>query len=257
MKKTIFAAAALVIFGLAGTAQAENNFSGSVDVGVFSDYVYSTSGQTLHDHSVIQPSLLVNYDPWNVYAMVWSSYSPRGGFDSDLGDEVDWVFGIVREYGGVTLDLSYAYLDLVKQWESEGDLHAVVLHMDFPAVYGFNPYLKIEGNLPEDKDILDGGLMWRAGASYDLKTDKVVPGVFGDNTITLDASLAGHDGAFGTEPEFVSSAKLSFFTTYNFEKFSITPEINFQKQLDKNIDEGGMTEDKVWLGVTMSVPFNF
>jgi len=251
MKKTVIGLCLMSFFGFATTAQAEVKVSGSLDIAYYSDYIGAISGQNIYDHSVFQQSLLVNFAPANIYAMVWSSYSPRGGFDSDFGDEVDWVIGITRSYFGVDFDLSYTYYDLYDIGDNDGDLHGIFLVMDFPQIISLNPYLKIECDIPFDNEILDGGLTYRFGASYDLEFSET----FGSRIVTFDASIAGHDGAYGTEPELISSGKLAISTTFNLWKVNVTPEVSLQERFDKNVENGGMTQSKVWYGIKCCLPF--
>lgn len=106
----------------------------------------------------------------------------------------------------------------------------------------------MEKDIPVDKEILEGGLIYKAGIQYNIDFPKLT-------TINLNTSLSGHDGAYGKRSEIVSSAKLAISSTFKLWEINITPEVNFQKRLGYKSRDGGMTEDKIWYGVNCSLPF--
>lgn len=225
----------------------EMKFSGSLDIGYFSHYV-GWPGTTVYDDSVFQQSIGATLDPLGLYVKAWSSYSPKNGFNSDFGDEIDYIIGIYQKFGKIGVDVSYTFYNMYNMNNTTGDLHALVLHIDSPEILFVKPYLTLENDIPVDKEILEGGFIYRAGVKYNINLPK-------SQIIDLNVSFSGHDGAFGKRTETVSSAKLAISSTFQLWKVAITPTVNFQKRLGYKPRDGGMTEDKIWYGVNCSVPF--
>lgn len=222
------------------------SLDGTLDFRYSSKYM-GGAGQILYDHHVLQKDVMFSVEPIGLYGVVWSSYSPRNGINQDFGDEIDFILGISSPVWKLEMDLSYSYYNCYDINDTEGDLHALVLVTDFPEIYHLKPYLKLERDVPFDEDILPGGFIYRLGAEYDLQLGKI---------FSFDVSLAGHDGAFGTKKETISSSRLSLSTVFNWGNVEIVPSIDFQKCLGKDIEDGGMTEDKIWYGISISIPFS-
>lgn len=248
MKKILLAvlAVATLFFSVNSNAAEEPKFSVALDAAYYSHYVGEISGNVSHDNSVFQQSVTLTHNPSGIYALVWNSYSPKGGVNSDYGDEVDYIIGFSKEIRGFTVDAGYAFYDLHKIGHTEGDLHALYLNVDAPEIHSIVPYLKVEINLSTDKDILEGGVMYRAGIKHSIEIAK--------QTIDLDLSIAGNDGAYGYVPDLVSSGKLGISTTFRVWKLEITPEINLQKVLGHTEEDGGIAGDKAWWGTSISLP---
>lgn len=239
--KRILIVAVIAVLLCAGLAQAETKISGSLDIVYLSRYMSGNSGGMVYEDPVFQQSVTISVDPLGLYLMPWFSCSPNGNCNEDLGDEWDYILGIHRTYGGVDIDLSYAYYNLIKLGDSAGDLHAIVLRTDFPSVASVRPYLTIEGDIPRDKDMLEGGLTYRLGGVYSQE--------IGKQPISLNLSVSGHDGIYGTESAAIDSARISISTTVNVWKIGFSPEFNYQARLQKSVEDGGLSESKAWGGI--------
>ena len=221
---------------------------GSLNVGYFSHFVGGLTGAVIYDDPVLQQSVGITVESLGLYTKVWSSYSPESGFNKDFGDEVDYIIGIYRKIGKVGCDISYAFYNMYDMDDTTGDLHALALHLDLPEILFVNPYLTLEQDIPVDREILEGGFMYRAGVRYNASLPK-------SQVIVLDVSLGGHDGAFGKRPETISYAKLAVSSTFRLWKIDVTPMINFQKRLGYKVRGGGATESKIWYGLNCSLSF--
>lgn len=252
MKKKIFAVlvAAAIFCSSAAVAVAgekEKILTGYVNTGIFNKYV--CSGALFHDHAVIQPAVGITYEPLGLYAEAWGSYSPKDGWDSDAGDEMDYTIGWAPEYKGFKFDVGYSYFNLVSLKNTTGDLHDFYASIATLAVYGITPSVTFDFNIPQDRDVLEGGVIYSIG----LENEQKIAGQLIDIKITA----VGHDGACGAEPELVSSLNLRLATTFTILKnLEVTPEVNFQKRVGKDIDDGGSSKDLIWYGVKVNYPFD-
>ena len=230
------------LFSVSFVQAEERRISANLNLGYYSDYISGMHGLTIHDHPVLQQSIALNDNPSGLYVKVWSSYSPKGGINSDFGDELEYIAGIAMNFGRVGVDVGYAFYNLYDIKNTEGDLHAVYLNLDLPKIYKAKPYITIEGNIPEDKDVLEGGVMWKAGIKRNIKL------------LNLNLSVGGHDGTYGKKPEPISFVKLNIAAPFQIWKINITPEVSFQKELGYAVENGGITEDKIWYGINFSIP---
>ncbi len=240
------------VFIHAGLLYGGMDLNGSLDISSYSHYIGGTTGQALFDHSVIQGSIKIQTEApgdYGIYSKLWCSYSPKGGFDDDFGDEVNYAAGFWKIFRGLTFDLSYWYYDLIEINKSKGDLHAIYLAVDFPDCYKITPYVCIEKDLPTDKDILDGGLLYKTGARYCLPAD-----ILG-KSIDLNLFAGGHDGAFGKDPETLSYGRIEISTTFKTLRVTLTPVVKLQKGFGDEPKKDGMAEDKFWAGIILSRPF--
>lgn len=250
MKKTslvmLFAILISFFYATISVASEEPKFSVALDAAYYSSYVGEISGNVSHDNPVFQQSVTLTHNLSGIYVQVWNSYSHKDGANSDFGDELDYIVGISKEIKGFTVDAGYAFYDLYKIGHTEGDLHAIYLNVDAPEVYSVVPYIQIEIDYPTDKDVLEGGVLYRVGLKHSVKIAK--------QAIDLNLSIAGNDGAYGHVPDLISSGKLVISTTFNVWKMEITPEINFQKGLGHTEDGGGIAGNKTWWGIKASLP---
>ncbi len=136
----------------------------------------------------------------------------------------------------LTFDLSYRYYDIIEIHKSKGDLHAVYLAIDFPDFHKITPYVCIEKDWPTDKEILDGGLLYKTGARYSL------PVGFQGRNIDFNLFAGGHDGAFGKYPETLSSGRIEISSLIKTLGVDITPVVKLQKGFGVEPKEGGMAE---------------
>jgi len=252
MKK--FLAVLIAVFVFCSTAvwavekgEKEKILTGELGFSFYNKYVGCTDGQVYFNKPVVQGSLLVSHEPTGIYAEIWSSYSPTGGWNSDFGDEIDFSVGIEREIIGLTIDAGYSYYNLHNLKHIAGDLHALHLNVDFPSTYYVTPYVGLEVDIPTNKEILEGGFLYKAGLKHTLKVG---------HPVDIDLSVSGHDGAFGAEPELISSGNLKISSTFAVLGVDVTPEINLQKRIGKKVEDGGLTQNIVWYGITVSYPFD-
>jgi len=242
----------MLLFSAAIAQAEEARLKANLNFGYFSRYIGGVNDKTLHDHSVFQQSIKLADTPTGLYFQIWSSYSPKGGINSDFGDEIDYIVGIYRNFydGKLGIDMGYAFYNLYDLKNTEGDLDIIYLKVDLPEVYQIKPYISIKENIPRDKDIREGGFMYSLGVKYSFD----LPAALTGQTVNMNLLAGGHDGALGKKPEMISFVRLVIATTFKIWKFDITPEVNFQKRLGHEKENGGMTEDKVWYGINFSVP---
>lgn len=244
-----------MLFSFTNIAGAKDvELKADLDVGYFSKYVGGTTGGNFFDHSVFQQSLKITaeWETTKLYLMFWKSYSPKGGINSDYGDEDDFIAGIIKHYKYVTIDAAYSFYNCYDLSNTKGDLHALSIRFDFPNIRKVSPYAFIEWDIPIDKEILDGGVMYKFGLMYDM----TLPESLKNQTIDIDLSIGGHDGAYGKNPEPASFGRLNLSTTFHIWKVGITPEVNFQKRFGYKVRNGGMASDEIWYGVNFNVPFD-
>lgn len=248
MKKILLAVlvVATLFFSVNSNAAEELKFSVALDAAYYSNYVGEISGNVSYDNPVFQQSVTFTHNSSGIYAQIWNSYSPKDGANSDFGDELDYIVGISKEIKGFTVDAGYAFYDLHKIGHIEGDLHAIYLNVDAPEIHSVIPYLQLEVDYPTDREILEGGVLYRAGLKHFVK---IV-----EQAIDLDLSIAGNDGAYGYVPDLISSGKLKVSTTFNVWRLEVSPEVNFQKILGHTEDGGNIASSKTWWGITASLP---
>ena len=250
MKRVVVILTTVLVFGAAVSYAKDLEFHGTLEFGSFSQYVGGTSGATFFNKPVFQQSFELNTKPLGLYVKVWNSVSPKGGWNSDFGDEIDYILGIRRSLGkGWDIDVGYAFYDLHKVGQIKGDLHAVYGWLGFPKVLDLvRPFLYMEQDIPTDKNILPGGLCYRLGVY-------ATPEIWKRQPVYLELSVAGHDDAFGSTSEAISSTRFTVGIPLGIWKLVFTPKINFQKRLGRPIDEGGLTKDKIWGGLSLSYSF--
>lgn len=251
MKKIFTAVLAVLVafffaFGAATAATKEEKLSVNafLDVSWVSQYIGGMGGGTVFDKDAFQQSLAFTVEPIGLYACVWNSYSPSGGYNSDYGDEYDVFVGIKRSWGGVKFDLGYAFYNMYNLRNTRGDMHGLYFKTEFPEVLGLIPYLWLEKDYISDT--WAGGHYYRAGIIYTAKLAK--------QPINLNLSLAGHDGAFGRRSEPLSSGKAALSTDFPIWKFIVTPQVSYQQRLGYKVEDGGNAENKFWYGINFSVP---
>lgn len=257
MKKVaiMLAIAALVANVAWVQAETSKRLSGNLRVGYYNRYITNIGGITAFDHPVFQKNLEVSDAKTGLYGVVWSSFSPKGGFNSDFGDEIDYIIGIRRDFfnGQFGVDFGYGYLNLFDLEKSHGDLHQLYLFLYPPPLEKFQPYLLLEKDFATDKNLTPGGFLYRAGIKYDLKIPAI--SFLNADAINFNFGFGGHDNEISGRAELISYARLTAAMTFAPVKWlNITPQIYFQKRLGYAKDNGGMAEDKVWYGISFSVP---
>lgn len=221
----------------------EKTFSVDISTAFLSQYVGGLSGSVAHDDFVIQPDITVTHNPSGLYFDMWGSYSPNGR--EDFGDEIDYIVGISRDIGSVNLGIYYAYYNCYKLGEhTDGDVHAVGTTITLPKFWGLEPYIKAEYDWVVGFSD-DNGLMYKVGGSFSPIEN-----------LTIDLSAGGHTEIYGTRAEEVAFGRLTAAYEIKLaENLCLVPEINFQKRLGYSEENGGMTKDNVWGGITLSWSF--
>jgi len=243
MKKMVGLVVAVVLslFGFMNptlSAEEEKGMEFSTSVGYFSQYV-GPFGATFYDKGVVQADVSLAHSS-GLHLTVWGSISADGGWNSDFGDEVDLIVGFTKVLGPIEVDLGGAYYDVLKVGSFDGeDIYAATLNVCAPEVFlGLTPFAVVEVDFPYDK----GGLQYQAG----LK--RSIGGIF-----EVGVLANGHNGAFGVEPELISSVRTSLTATITLGKLEVSPEVHYQWGFGGT---EGMTEEKLfWWGVNACLNF--
>ncbi|MDD5032825.1 MAG: hypothetical protein PHC85_01780 [Candidatus Pacebacteria bacterium] len=231
-------------------ASAETKLGGNLNFGYYTDYTGGMSGSLVFDDPVFQQSATLGMETEIVdfSGTFWSSVSPRGGFNSDFGDENDYMLDVFKTINGWRFGLEYLFGDMYRIGEINGDLHALCFRVISPPVKGVSFYGVIEKDWPTDKDIVEGGVLWKFGALYaiDLPFDK--------QKLNLDLCFGGNDGAYGSEPKTLNYGRLvlSLPVAMPFWKATLSPMIFFQKRFG---DEDNLACNKIRGGLTFNIPF--
>ncbi|MDD5590003.1 MAG: hypothetical protein PHQ47_02415 [Candidatus Portnoybacteria bacterium] len=253
-RRLVFVVMVLFFAANAPVALAENSkFYGRINFGFYSNYIGGLTGSRAFNHPVFQQSLALGLkNPYvDVEGEVWSSVSPRGGFNSDSGDEIDYSINFSREFAGFRLGLGYNFFDLYRLGRINGDLHAICFNVVSPPVFKYlSFYLILEEDIPTDKEFLDGGFLGKIGAVWSQP-------IFANCTLNLDGSFGGHDGAYGLRSEPLSYGRLKTSFVISLWKIwknnlYLIPEVSFQKDLGH---DDGLACDRIWGGVKLSVAF--
>lgn len=104
-------------------ALAEAPFEASVDVEVFSAYVWR--GQVLTDKAVFQPGLTASKAGFTVNA--WSSMNLDGTDTDGEFTEMDWTVSYAREFGIVGLEVGFVEYTFPNSTGEDGDGNVVAL----------------------------------------------------------------------------------------------------------------------------------
>ena len=244
MKNLIVVLAVLAmasIFSVPAMAQEEGGermFSFGFETGAYSKYVDELSGYRILDEPVVTAFAEINHGSGAYLAV--EGYKSLNGEDYD---EVNLYVGFSSEAWGSLWEVGYAYYQ-------EYELHGIYASTQLTRFefWGFTPFVDVEVDIPDNDEAGDGGFLYRVG----LLTS--VP-VF-EQEIDLSFSVAGHDGAWGTRSELVSSAKIAASTTITLveEVAEIVPEVSYQKRLgyapagEEDESAGGMTNNEFWMG---------
>ena len=236
MKKMIMVVlmAMMVLCGMASLVMAEEEsaFSGTVEAGVATKYVDELSGTLIHDNPTARLYAELDHDS-GFYAAVEAYKS----LDEASYDEPSFYFGFGDDLVSWNWDIGYAYY-------SEYQMHAVYANIDFPKLGDWNltPFLNVEAEFPDNAEAGEGGVLYRAGIKTAIE-------VF-EQSIFLDASVAGHDGAWDTRTELLSSARITASTYISLieEVVDFAPELSYQKRIGHKPEEGGMTDDEFFAG---------
>ncbi|NTW15594.1 MAG: hypothetical protein HGA38_04505 [Candidatus Moranbacteria bacterium] len=241
MKRSLYSLAAVAAFIVVSLLSIVPAFAatvtGRLDLGAKNMYSSDSIGDVFYrDHLIPQGSLTVTHEPSGVYVQLWTSMSLDRG--RNFGKETDFTVGITRKVGGFVFGGGYSYWALVGV-----DLHDLFASVDFPSVLGATPYLCVDQALPTDADVLEGGVLYKAG----LKGTVDVAG----QPFALDAHLGGHDGAFGKNPAHPAIGKVGVSTTIGvIGNLSVTPSVAYQFPIS------GDCGNEVFYGANLSFPFD-
>jgi len=232
VKKTFCFLVLLGFLFVSSTSVAE--FQTDVEMGYFTDFV-GGAGPLIHDGSVFQQSVTLSW--WNTSFKIWNSISPKGGANNDFGDEFDlMVSNNAINIGPVNLDVGIAYFDLYDIREIEGDLFAVYTTVSWSKLF-----LYVEGDIPQDKDILEGGMLYKFGVNHDFLEETKF-------TFHSCLSIAGKDGL-----ERVEYTRLVLNKNFKTKFGIFTP--SFSSQTNLGNDNAGAAKNKVWGGLKWSKTF--
>ncbi len=221
MKKLLVALVAILTIAISANAQAEENmFSGTAKAGLYSSYVAGVTGVTFHKNPLLQQSLTVTHNPSGAYVSLWSSYCS----EKDFGREIDYTAGICRPVGPLQVDISYSYYNLIPISTFNGDLHALVMNVDFPKVGDVTPFINLEQDLPVNKDVLPGGFLYKVGGKFEIAG------------VNCALYAGGHDGAYGIKRETVSIIRLNGCYDLKFDTLTVTPAVGLQVPVQAKVD---------------------
>ncbi|PIT90238.1 MAG: hypothetical protein COU22_03260 [Candidatus Komeilibacteria bacterium CG10_big_fil_rev_8_21_14_0_10_41_13] len=204
-------------------------------------YLAGISGMKVYSTDVLQPSLTIlpgwKYLDFNIAGTVWASYSyPK--WNEDFGDEVDITLTFSRQVNDLQFGLNASYYNLFDLETTKGDLTDLTWFFERSAGSITN-YLKLELAMGMDPEILEGGFLYRAGLILNMPLD-----------FTFDVSVAGHNGAFSTEVDWLNSAKTSFGWHLNLpNNLQLQPTISYQKGLGEDPQNGGLADNCWWLSI--------
>lgn len=240
MAMVVLMVMATVFFSIPAMAQEESEqiFSFGLEAGAYTKYIDELSGYRTHNGSIAFILGIVSHSS-GFYAAA-EGYKNFGGDDYD---EVNLYAARGWSAWGMEWDAGYAFYE---KYELHG-FYASAQFTDWE-FFGFIPFADVEVDIPNSSEV-EGGVLYRIG----LITS--VPLM--EQEIDLKISIAGHDGAWGTRSELVSSAKITASTTIILveEVAEIIPEMNYQKSLgyapagEDDEEAGGMTDDEFWAGV--------
>jgi hypothetical protein len=203
-----------------------------------SKYVGGMTGARIVDEPVIQPSMTLNHE--NCYANVWASLHMADTSHVRKGDEIDFSGGCSVSWGSVRHNLSLTYYNLYPMNSVYGDLFGVKDAMVFPKIAGFTPSLSLEWDIPENRAILPGGVVYKAEFARDVSV--------GGNRAIGTVAFGGHDGAYGVKREVVSFVRLGIAWPLRAGSTSVTPSLMLQHGMGR----GGMAGNEVLFNLNIS-----
>lgn len=213
----------------------EGAFSGTVELGASMKYVDKLSGTLIHDDPTAW--LYAELDHESGFYVAVEDYKK---LDKSDYDDPSLYIGFGKDLVIWNWDIGYAYY-------SEYQMHAVYANIDFPKPGSFNltPFLNVEAEFSDNSEAGDGGVLYRFGVKTAIE-------IF-EQSVFLEASIAGHDGAWDTRPELVSSASITASTYISLieEVVDLAPEMSYQKRIGHKPEDGGMTDDEFFAGAKL------
>lgn len=223
---------------LISAAEEGSEWSWTRSVDFRSQYVGGMTGTRIVNEPVVQPSLTVSRG--NCYANAWASFHTTNPLRLRKGDELDLSGGCTWSLGVVKHNLSILYYDIYPMKTLRGDLFALRDTLTFPQVVGWTPSLAIELDIPQDKQRLPGGLLYKVEISRDI--------FIGGDRVIGSMAFGGHDGAYGLKPETVSFTRGIIAYPTRIGSVNVSPSLMFQWGGKK----GGVADDAVLLGINIS-----
>lgn len=220
----------------AAEENSEQHWTGVADLR--SRYVGGMTGARIADESVVQPSITLSHE--NCYVNVWASLHTADTSRVRKGDEVDLSGGCTWGWGTVMHTVSILYYDLYPLRSARGDLFALRDTMTFPMVAGFTPTLAVETDIPQDRQQLPGGVVYKMEFSREM--------LAGGNRVIGSVALGGHDGAYGLEPERISFVRGTISFPLRIGSADVSPSI----MLQRGGRRGGLAKNEVVIGVNVS-----
>ncbi len=218
MKKMFAVLVAIFVFCSSTAVWAEEEagqktFSISGELGSFTPYIGEYTGEKLSNGMVGQPSLTLTHNSSGLYVGALG-YITRTGVD-----EVDIYLGYASELAGFKLDAGYSFCNIT---DTNGDLHAFYIGAESPEIIaGVSLTGYLEADIPVDKEILEGGWIWKFGAK------KSVP--IAEQSVEFRLEAGGNDGIYGYEPELVSFARGTISTEVEKLGMKFVPSLALQK----------------------------
>lgn len=235
MKKLLLALVTISTIVFSVNAQAESVFSGSVDFGIYHDYMPSVSGQPFYEGFLPQQSVTLMHKPSGISACAWNSVSLNG--EKDGGDETDLTVTITRKFGNLSIDAGYAY------WAITGpDLHDVFVNADYQIAEKTALFFCIDQVIPTKAEELEGGVLHKFGVKQTFSVE--------GQEFNLKVFVGGHDGAFGSKPEHFAIGRCDLSTTFDVVgKLTATPSLCLQVPINEDC------KTRLFGNVSFSIPF--
>lgn len=180
----------------------------------------SSVGGFVGDDAVVGESAYLWHRPSGLFGEV-SNSNVLGAEYFDNNQTVS--AGIYREtVNDLFVKAGYAYTNMSgTPMDLNCDLHSIFGGLYLPRIFagrywdGLRLYGEVQGIIPDDNTVLDGGVMWRVGA----KTKLFVPEINGTqllpNGLDVDASAGGNDGVFGRQSDVLGFGMVRLSAQYD------------------------------------------
>ncbi len=224
----------LFLILICNTASAEDVII-TGEVSVFSKYI-GKSGAEKSDGPVMQGSATLCYKSFYLYT--WFSGGLFDEWNNGTDDEINFGLGKTFTINNTTLNLSAIYFACYDINIGDNDSYALAGTLSHKG--GINPYLYVRSYTFVDDD-------YQGGTFYILGV-KPVYGV-----INFDINLLGHNGLGGKPAKAIE--KIGIGLSRNFDlgnNIYVTPKICYNHSLSNGTSRGGLTDSKLWSGITLS-----
>ena len=176
----------------------------AVETGYYNKYLGFGSGGVLHNGSVVQSSLTVNFDD-GLYVSLWNSFSPDGRYN--LGDEIDYKVGWTGKVSqNWSTDISLIYFDEPSFTKfGSGDIWYVSMTNSRP-IGDYTLNVKTRCYTPVGGSKFEGG--WLIGPSISRNFN-----INSRLSLFCDVGVNYDDGGFGMDNGLIFTA----FTSLNLK----------------------------------------